>query len=131
MISAVVVPGGGAVAEGDSGTTNLLVPVTLSNPSEQTVTVQWRTASVSGPPPHADPANDFTVTNGVVTFAPGETAKTVAISVKGDTRRRTRRLDPPVVQVRRPTPRWAATGVSVSVSFSTTTDRLVKGTTHG
>ena len=82
---AFVVPGGATVAEGNSATTNLLVPVTLSNPSSQTITVDWRTASVSGPPPHADPATDFTVASGVVTFAPGETAKTVTISVNGDT----------------------------------------------
>jgi hypothetical protein len=81
----VVRPGGAVVAEGNSGTTNLLVPLTLSSPSPQTITVQWRTASLPGPPPHADPATDFTVTSGVVTFAPGETAKTVTISVNGDT----------------------------------------------
>ena len=82
---ATVLPGGAVVAEGNSATTNLLVPVTLSNPSSQTINVQWRTASASGPPPHADPATDFTVASGVVTFAPGETSKTVTISVNGDT----------------------------------------------
>jgi hypothetical protein len=82
---AIVLPGGVAVAEGNSATTNLLLPLTLSNPSAQTITVQWRTASQSGPPPHADPATDFTVASGVVTFAPGETEKAVTISVNGDT----------------------------------------------
>jgi len=82
---AIVLPGGAVVAEGNSATTTLLLPLTLSNPSTLTITVQWRTASESGPPPHADPATDFTVASGLVTFAPGETEKTVTISVNGDT----------------------------------------------
>jgi len=39
----VVVPGGASVVEGNSGTVNLHVPVTLSKPSIQTTTVQWAT----------------------------------------------------------------------------------------
>jgi fibronectin-binding autotransporter adhesin len=81
-----VVPGGAVVAEGNSATTELQVPVSLSKASTQTITVEWRTASVSGaPPPYADPGTDFTAASGTVTFAPGETAQTVSISVNGDT----------------------------------------------
>ena len=82
--NAVVLPGGAAVPEGNSGTTLLHVPVTLSNPSTQTITVQWHTGP-AGPAPRADPATDFTAASGTVTFAPGDTAKTVAITVNGDT----------------------------------------------
>jgi hypothetical protein len=60
------------------------VPVTLSNPSTQTITVQWFTGP-AGPAPRADPANDFVAASGTVTFAPGDTAKTVPITVNGDT----------------------------------------------
>ena len=81
---AVVLPGGATVPEGNSGTTLLNVPVTLSNPSTQTITVQWHTGP-AGPAPRADPATDFNAASGTVTFAPGDTAKTVSITVNGDT----------------------------------------------
>jgi hypothetical protein len=80
---AKVVPGSASVVEGDSGTAALLLPVTLSNPSTQTITVDWSTGP-AGSPPRADPASDFTAASGTVTFAPGETAKSVSISVNGD-----------------------------------------------
>jgi hypothetical protein len=81
-----IVPGVGSVLEGRSGTTLLHVPVTLSFASTQIVTAQWRTVFVPGAPGHqADPATDYTAASGTVTFAPGETAKTVTITVHGDT----------------------------------------------
>ena len=74
------------MVEGNSGTTDLNVSVTLSNPSVQTVTAQWTTLFATGAPAgQADPATDYTPASGTVTFAPGETAKTVTISVNGDT----------------------------------------------
>jgi hypothetical protein len=80
-----VLPGGGTVMEGDSGTRTMNVGVRLSAPSTQTVTVQWTTLQLSGST-FADGSNDYTPAGGVVTFAPGETSKTVSISVNGDTR---------------------------------------------
>ena len=82
---ATVLPGGAMVAEGNSATTNLLVPLTLSNPS-----VKRSRCNGGRPPwrahrPLRTLRTDFTVASGVVTFAPGETAKTVTISVNGDT----------------------------------------------
>jgi len=62
---------------------DLHVPVTLSAPSTQTVTVQWFTGP-AGPAPRADPATDFTAASGTVTFAPGDTSESVTISVNGD-----------------------------------------------
>jgi Neocarzinostatin family/Calx-beta domain len=83
---AVVLPGVGAVDEGNSGTTNLDVPVTLTNPSTQTITAQWTTAFAPGLPGNpADPASDYTAAAGTVTFPPGETTETVTIRVNGDT----------------------------------------------
>ena len=82
---ATVVPGGASVVEGNAGTVDLNVPVTLSNPSTQTVTVDWSTLALPAVPPRADSATDFTSASGTVTFAPGETTKTVTISVNGDT----------------------------------------------
>ena len=83
---AVIVPGGDSVVEGDTGTAELHVGVSLSNPSTQPITVQWNTASIgAGSPIEADPATDYTAASGAVTFAPGETEQTVAITVNGDT----------------------------------------------
>ncbi len=82
---AVVIPGFVSTAEGNSGTTTLAVPVTLSNPSTQTVTAQWTTLQVAGDrPDQADPTTDYTPASGTVTFAPGETTKTVTVAVNGD-----------------------------------------------
>ena len=43
-----VVPGAGSVTEGDAGTTSLAVPLSLSWPTDETVTVQWHTVAVPG-----------------------------------------------------------------------------------
>jgi glucose/arabinose dehydrogenase/PKD repeat protein len=80
-----VVPGDVAGAEGQSGTSAVLVPVRLSAPSGRVVTVPWSTtrpATLPGSP--ADPGVDYVAANGTVTFLPGEVAKTVAIEILGD-----------------------------------------------
>jgi hypothetical protein len=83
---AVVTPAAGSTTEGNTGTTTLAVPVTLSNPSTQTVTVQWTTVPVPGDrPDQADPTTDYAAASGTVNFNPGETDKTVSITVNGDT----------------------------------------------
>lgn len=76
----------GSVVEGNAGTAYLVVPVTLSDSSTQTVTIQWATGSAPGSPAGwADPAVDFTPASGTITFAPGETSKSITIEVIGDT----------------------------------------------
>ncbi len=81
-----VLPGVGWVVEGNSGTTALQVPVTLSNTSAQTITAQWNTLYVSGAPDNqADPATDYTPASGTVIFTPGQTTASVTILVNGDT----------------------------------------------
>jgi hypothetical protein len=67
-------------AEGNTGTNNFAFNLTLSNPSVETVTVKYTTADGT-----ATAASDYTAATGTVTFNPGETNKTVNISVKGDT----------------------------------------------
>ena len=74
----VITPGVGSVTEG-STTVQMAVPVTLSAPSGRTVTVAWQTLAASASPP-----GDFTSASGTVTFAPGETLKTVPVTVHGD-----------------------------------------------
>ncbi|WP_408589829.1 cadherin-like domain-containing protein [Novosphingobium sp.] len=69
-----------SIAEGNSGTKVLTFTVTLSSASVQTVTVNYATADGS-----ATAGSDYVATSGTLTFAPGETSKTVAVTVNGDT----------------------------------------------
>jgi hypothetical protein len=69
-----------AVPEGNSGPHTVNVPVNLSGPTTNTVTVKWKTRTSSA----GSPA-DFTTANGIVTFSPGQTSKNVPITVNGDT----------------------------------------------
>ena len=80
----VITPGIGGVAEGNAGTRTLSVPVTLSNPSAVPVTVHYTTSN-SSQSGVANSPGDYVATSGTLTFAPGETAKTVSVTVKGDT----------------------------------------------
>ena len=66
-------------SEGQSGTTPFVFTVRLSAPATQTVIVGYATADVS-----ATAASDYVATTGALTFAPGETAKTVPVLVNGD-----------------------------------------------
>jgi len=69
------------VTEGNSGTVSATFTVTLSAASGQTVTVNYATASGT-----ATSGSDFTSTSGQLSFSPGQTSKTIAVPVLGDTR---------------------------------------------
>jgi hypothetical protein len=69
-----------SVTEGNSGTTALTFTVTLSQASGQYVYVNYATAAGT-----ATAGTDFTSTSGQLSFAPGQTSKTVTVSVVGDT----------------------------------------------
>ena len=58
--------------------------VTLSNPSSQTVTVDYGTANGTGNGSATIVDNDFTQTSGKLTFNPGELKKTITVSANGD-----------------------------------------------
>lgn len=69
-----------AVIEGDAGQVAAVFTVSLSSPSGQAVSVRYATANVtavSGSDYVAIPLN-------TLTFAPGETAKTITVGVNGD-----------------------------------------------
>lgn len=69
-----------SAAEGNSGTTNFIFPVTLSVTSERTVSVNFATANGT-----AASGDDFLLPiANVVTIAPGQTGATITISVVGD-----------------------------------------------
>lgn len=69
-----------SVPEGNSGTTSATFTVTLNPASDTTVTVNYATANGSAVAP-----GDYTATSGTLTFLPGETTKTIPVSVNGDT----------------------------------------------
>ena len=70
-----------SVAEGSSGTANATFTVSLSNPSLQTVTVQYQTANNTATAPSDYTAHALTT----LTFNPSEQSKTVTVAVNGDT----------------------------------------------
>jgi hypothetical protein len=67
--------------EGNSGETLFVFTVSLSAPYDESVTVNWATAD--GSALVAD--NDYLPDSGTLTFAPGETTKTITVRVLGDT----------------------------------------------
>jgi hypothetical protein len=66
--------------EGNAGTTTFIFTVTLSGPSYETITVDFSTADGG-----ATAGLDYQATSGTLTFAPGETTKTIVVIVYGDT----------------------------------------------
>lgn len=68
--------------EGDSGTTPFTFSVRLSHPSTETVTVKYRT--VRGSAENDRVESDYQAASGTLTFAPGETTRTVTVLVYGD-----------------------------------------------
>lgn len=66
--------------EGNSGTTTVFFTVSLSAPSAMAVSVNYTTANGLAKSP-----GDFIATTGLLTFDPGETQKTIAVSIVGDT----------------------------------------------
>jgi ribosomal protein L35AE/L33A len=70
------------VTEGHSGTAVATFVVTLSPPNaNDAVTVTYATANGSATTAN----NDYTATNGTVTFAPSSTTQTISVNVNGDT----------------------------------------------
>ena len=69
-----------SVAEGASGsTTRVQVTVSLSGPSAAPVSVEFSTADGT-----AIAGQDYTQRTGIVSFAPGETSRTIGLDVLGD-----------------------------------------------
>src|SRR5205823_5881871 len=63
-----------SVTEGNTGTVNATFTVSLSAAYGQPVTVRYETANGS-----ATAGNDYAATSGMLTFAPGETTRTVTV----------------------------------------------------
>ena len=69
-----------AVQEGADGTQQLLFTVTLDKPAAGAVTVAYATADGS-----ATAGSDYLAAAGTLRFEAGETSKTIAVAVRGDT----------------------------------------------
>lgn len=80
-----------AQSEGDTGTTNFEFTVSLSQPSEEIITVDYATADGTGEAENRiEDGNlidlaDYTPTTGTLEFNPGETTKTITVEVLTDT----------------------------------------------
>ena len=73
-----------AKKEGNRGQTTMFTfTVTLSAAYDQAVTMSYQT--VNGTATTSD--NDYVAKTGTLTFAPGETTKTITIEVKGDSKK--------------------------------------------
>lgn len=68
-----------SVTEGNSGTTLLSYTVSLSKAATRSVTVDYATSDGN-----ATAGSDYGATSGTLTFNPGETSKTVNVTVYGD-----------------------------------------------
>lgn len=71
---------GTTATEGNTGTSLVDLTVTLSEPSGQSVTVDWATlddAAIAG--------EDYATGSGTVTFEPGETSHIIQVTLTGDT----------------------------------------------
>ena len=71
---------GGSQAEGNAGSQPMNFKVTLPRKSPLKVSVSYATADGT-----ATAGTDYTTTKGTLVFAPGETSKTVAVPIVGDT----------------------------------------------
>lgn len=66
-------------SEGNSGTAAFVFAVSLSNPSAATITVDTDTADGTATAP-----SDYAASSGTLTFAPGQTSKSLSVTVNGD-----------------------------------------------
>ena len=69
-----------SIVEGNAGTINAVFTVALSSASAQTITVNYSTVNGT-----AAAGSDYVAQSGTVTFSAGQTTKTIAVLVMGDT----------------------------------------------
>jgi CSLREA domain-containing protein len=68
-----------SLSEGDSGPQVMSFPVTLSPASNLTVNVNFATANGTATAP-----SDYVATNSTLSFSPGQTSKTISVTINGD-----------------------------------------------
>jgi hypothetical protein len=72
-----------SITEGNSGAQAATFTVTLAGISSQNITVNYATANGTSNP--ATAGSDYVATSGTLTFAAGQTSKTITVMVNGDT----------------------------------------------
>src|SRR5207248_746489 len=77
--TATLAVGDVVVAEGNGGTSTAVFTVRLSAAAANTVTVDYATVDDTAAAPR-----DYTAKSGLLSFSPGQTFKTVPVTVKGD-----------------------------------------------
>ncbi|MBP0466918.1 cellulase family glycosylhydrolase [Roseomonas sp. PWR1] len=102
------------VTEGDVGTSNATFTISLSQAFSQSVSVRWATANGT-----AVATSDYRTASGTVTFAAGETSKTVSVAVVGDFR--TEATETFQVRLSSPTNATIADGTGVATILDTDT----------
>ena len=65
--------------EGNSGTTNVVLTVSLSAPSAQTISVNYAAQDIT-----TNAGIDYVLAPGVLTFNPGVTSQTITVAISGD-----------------------------------------------
>jgi hypothetical protein len=81
----VIVPAAGSVAEPHGAAVTATMPVTLSSPMAEPVTVQYQSFGARNSPLWAaTPSQDYVPVQGTLTFAPGQTTATIAVDVLDD-----------------------------------------------
>ena len=85
IVRPTISPGGAAIIEGDTGSAIVQVPVRLSAPLSEEITVDYATIDDPESPMVASAGSDYVATSGTVTFEPGDTIEYVDVEVLGDT----------------------------------------------
>ena len=67
-------------SEGNNGTKTFVLPLSLSNPSVQTVSVNYATSDTT-----ASAGSDYVAASGTLVFPPGTTSNQINLTVNGDT----------------------------------------------
>jgi hypothetical protein len=76
--------GNAQVTEGNSGTTPMAFPVTLSWAYDAPISVSYQTLQPGPYGPVALPGSDYVAASGTFTFAPGQTVGSIVVQVIGD-----------------------------------------------
>ena len=111
------------VTEGNSGTIAAVFAVTLSNPTDQTVTVHYQTADNTATIANAD----YVTAAGNLSFPPLALSATVTVTVNGDTKREGNETF--LVNLSAPTHATLADGQGVGTITTTTRCRVRRSTT--
>ncbi len=78
-LSSLIISGGQTVLEGDTGTQTIPLTVTLSPASSLPVSVNYATEAGT-----ASAGSDFVSDSGILSFAVGETVKTITVTINSD-----------------------------------------------